>query len=218
MILENTKNNNIFLTVLSDGMFHQEVPEGTPNEFKREVELKDGTKKIKNEVSFNKLTGFITNIYFADGDFGKSINVEIDREVIVSMGTSNNFGEDFMKKVPGINLNESVVIRPYSFEDDNKKKRRGINIFQGETKIENFYYDKDKKKSINGIPEMDKANKKPTKEDWIMHFMVVRKFLIEQTEKLIKDFGFSSVKKSIVEEDVISGVEDEEIDTKDIPF
>ena len=47
--------NKKFITVLSDGKFHQDVPEGTMNSVIREYEDSEGEKKQKRELVFKKM-------------------------------------------------------------------------------------------------------------------------------------------------------------------
>jgi hypothetical protein len=174
-----------FITVLADGKFHQTVPEGTEGAVIREYEDSKGVKGSKTELVFDEVSGVITAISFDEGDFGKSLVLEIDGDGVVSLNTAGNFGEDVMKKLPNINLKQSVKLVPYSFEDEGKS-RKGITIYQNDEKVQNHYYDSDKKKVSNGMPEFDGDAK--DKDDWKIYFMKVRKFLISETEKLAIDF------------------------------
>jgi hypothetical protein len=89
-----------------------------------------------------------------------------------------------MKKLPNIDLTKDVKIAPYSFEDDKGKSRKGVTVYQGEVKIESFYWDKVKEKASNGLPQPEGDTSKFDSDDWKMHFMVVRKFLVKQVEVL----------------------------------
>lgn len=179
-----THDSKKFITVLSDGRFHQTVPEGTLGAIIREYEDKSGTKHSKTELVYDEVSGKITNISFQDGEYGKNLQIELDGEGVISLGTTGNFGEDLMKKLPNINYNEPVKLVPYSFVDDKNKNRKGITVYQGENKINSFYWDADSKKSCNGIPEVDGNAEDFDSDDWKMHFMKVRKFLINEVAKL----------------------------------
>ena len=89
-----------------------------------------------------------------------------------------------MKKLPAINLSQPVKLIPYSFEDEKGKSKKGVTVYQGENKIDSYYWDKMEKKSINGMPEPEGDTSKFDSDDWKMHFMVVRKFLIKEVENL----------------------------------
>ena len=186
MELTNTSQSKKFVTVLSDGKFHLSVENGTEGAIVREYEDSKGNKGTKTEFVFNEASGKITNIKFEEGEFGKNLQIELGNGTI-SLGVATSFGEDFMKKLPNINLDEIVLLQPYSFESEKGKNKKGITIYQAGEKLENYYYDKENKISCNGIPEPDGDTSKFTKEDWTMHFMLMRKFLVGEVEKLIKN-------------------------------
>lgn len=183
-----TESNNHdarkFITILADGKFHESVEDGTPGSVVREYEdSKTGEMKQKVELVHESVSGIITNVSFHDGEFGKSIQIELDGDGVVSVGVTSTFGEDFMKKLPAIKLDKEVKLTPYSFEAEGKT-RKGITVYQDGEKVESFYYDKEAKKAINGLPQPEGDTAKYDSEDWKMHFMVVRKFLIKQVEAL----------------------------------
>lgn len=186
MELKNRENNKKFLVVLADGKFHQQVADGTEGAVVRTYEDSDGIEKSKTELVFDEVSGIITNISFEDGEFGKNLQIEIDNEGTISLGTSSSFGEDLMKKLPAVNLSKEVRLVPYSFDVDGKSKK-GVTVYQDDIKIDSYYYDKENKKSINGIPEVEGDSSKFDSDDWKMHFMKVRKFLVAEVEKLMAD-------------------------------
>ena len=103
--------------------------------------------------------------------------------IILSMNMSSNYAEDLLKKIPNIDLTKQVSLKPYSFEDDKKKIRKGISVVQGEVKIKSFFQDPVTKKNLHDYPELTKPIKDYDKDDWKIYFMTTRKFL----EKFITD-------------------------------
>lgn len=176
-----------FIVVLADGKFHQTVPEGTEGAVVRTYEDSEGVEQSKTELVFDGIKGVITSISFDDGQFGKSLQLEIDNEGIISIVTASNFGEDLMKKLPNIKLDEPVKLVPYSFIPKGEtKSKKGVTVYQNDVKVDSFYWDKEAEKSVNSIPEVEGDASKFDSDDWKMHFMVVRKFLIKEVEKLPK--------------------------------
>ena len=177
-----------FISVLADGKMHLNVPEGTEGAIKREYETSDGKKGSKTELVFTELSGIISGLKFWEGDYGVSLQVTVldgeEEPVILSLNATQTFGEDFMKKLPNINLKKPVTISPYSFEDDKEKKRRGVTVYQEDEKVENFYYDKDKKKNANGYPSP--AKKYTKKSEWKKYFQEANEFLIGDITKRFK--------------------------------
>lgn len=186
------KGDKKFIIVLADGKFHQTVPEGTEGSIVRTYVDKDDKEQSKTELVFDEVIGVITSISFNDGEYGKSIELEIDNEGILSFNTASSFGEDLMKKLPAIKLDEPVKLVPYSFIPKGEdKSKKGVTVYQNDVKVDSFYWEKDasgktKGKIVNGIPEPEGDTSKFDSDDWKMHFMVVRKFLIKEIEKLPK--------------------------------
>jgi hypothetical protein len=173
-----------YITILADGKFHQTVEDGTPGSVVREYEDKERNMKQKIELVHDSVTGKITKVSFEDGEYGKSLQIELDNEGIISAGTTSNFGVDLMKKLPAIDLSKEVKLAPYSFNDDKDKNRKGVTVYQDGEKVESFYWDSENKKSINGLPEPEGDTKGFDADDWKMHFMVVRKFLVKEIDAL----------------------------------
>lgn len=189
MKTETHEGGKKYVSVLSDGKFHQSVPDGTEGAITRTYEDRDGVEQSKTELVFDSVSGVITKIGFVDGEYGKNLLIEIDNDGIVQFGTSSNFGEDIMKKIPNIDFSKEVKLVPFSFEDKGKT-RKGVTVYQGETKIDSHYYDAEKKESCNGIPETEGDIKKFDADDWKMYFMKVRKFLVSEVEKVISSNGW----------------------------
>lgn len=191
--IEYTKERGLTFSVLSDGKFHQTVPETTEGAVKRDYELKDGTKGSKWELIAQSISGRIANVGIYEGDFGKQVQIDLGsgKELIsIYLSTLSPFGEDFMKKLPNIDMEKDVRIVPYAFEDEaTKKKRRGLTIYQDkdgeDIKVQDFYHKKDGEKSaaVNGYPEVPAESKEWDSEDWKLYFATARKFMLEQMKK-----------------------------------
>lgn len=169
----------------SDGTLRLTVDAGTEGAKLREYETSDGKKGSKWELTFKSLSGKITNIQTYEGDYGKNLLVTLSYdggEDTISFNTATPFGEDFMKKLPNINLDEYVTIAPYSFVDDNGKTRKGVTVSQGDVKLQNYFYDVEKKKNLHKYPEPEGDVSKFDKDDWKIYFTKCRKFLVKNTE------------------------------------
>ena len=183
MSSENNSEKKAYVTILaSDGTFRLVVPTGTPNSILREYELKDGTKGSKNELVFQKMTGIIQDVSIFDGDFGKLLQLDIavnGKVLTLSVSTEQNYGEDLMKKLPSIKLDQVVELSPYSFTDEKGKPKKGMSIVQDGKKITNFFFDSATKSVINGYPAVEAGTKDTS--DWKIYFLQARKFLINYT-------------------------------------
>ena len=182
--------------VLADGKFHQVVPENTEGAVKREYETSDGKKGTKWEILADSLEGQITNLSLFDGDFGKNVmilfgDVDPKNNVIVSLAANSNYGEDFMKILPNIDIAKPVKLTPYSFENDKGKMIKGLQVKQDDNKLFSHYHDyneKTKKSAVkNGYPKLPseaeiKSKSWDQSEDWKAYFAKARKFLIKELQ------------------------------------
>ena len=180
MPLEKSNFNKKYASIIQ-GKLKVQTDENDPEAKPREWESSDGKSGTKYEREYDNLRGIIDNIYFKDTDYGTMINIEIDK-VILSMNTANKYGSDLMRKLPGVVLEEEVNIVPWQMEKDGVKKS-GLIIYQDKDKIDDYFYDWEKKKEKNGMPKPDKAKSKLDKDDWKMYFINVKKFLIEYITK-----------------------------------
>lgn len=192
MGLKNTKFDGVYSSVSADGMIRVKADKETPGAKYREYETSDGTKGSKYELEYSELSGKIIGLEFFDGDYGKVLQVKVkdgDEVIVLCLTVSSNFCEDFMKKLPNVDLSKEVTIKPYSFEDKiTKKLKKGVTIIQGEEKAANFFIKDlgDNKYGLtNGYPAPEK-DKTYDKEDWKIYFMQARKFLVNYiTENII---------------------------------
>lgn len=209
----NPIKNERYISIKSDGLFHEVVSKETPGAKLREYKLKDGTEGSKWELLYKSVDNVhVKNIRFEDSDFGENILLTLsdgESEVVWSENTGTNFGTDLMKKLPNLNFAEKISIQPYAFKDEKTgKDKRGVSIFQND-KITNFFYDGEK--NVHGFPEPQKAREDMKTADWRVYFLNVQIFLVDYTKEHV-------VPKFAVKED--SGVEYPENDIKpeDIPF
>lgn len=183
------KPRGTVFSVLADGKFHTTVAEGTPNAVKRDWETKDGKKGSKWELTAQSIEGYIKAVGIYDGDYGDNLQIEIgdsEVDVTVFLSTGSQYGEDFMKKLPNLKKGEMVRLSPYSFKDEQSgKDKKGMTIYQSESKITDFYHEKKGEKiaATNGYPEVPEEAKKWKSEDWKLFFLQARKFLKGEVQK-----------------------------------
>ena len=183
------KKEGKYISILADGLFHMTVPEGTEGAVKRDYETSDGKAGTKYELVYGELTGKIDDVSFFDSNYGKLLQITVtdgdEEPVIISVGTSGNFGTDLLKKLPNIDLKKEVTFAPYSFKDEKTSKpKRGVAITQDGKKIESFYYDAKKKANKHDFPEIDEAKlKKQKKAYWKGYFLTVEEFLVDDITK-----------------------------------
>jgi len=185
-----------FYNVLgSTGKFHLKVEEGTEGAQLRKYETSDGTKGEKWELIASEITGVIDNVSIYEGDYGKNVIVALKLEegetetdqILISLGAASPFGEQFLEKLPNINAEWEVTFKPYVFEGDDGKVKKGLTILQGEMKLVSAYntYDPEKKtwKTKKGFPLPENGGKGFDTDDWKAYFIGRRKYLIEELKK-----------------------------------
>lgn len=188
----NEREQKTYAIVIGDGSIRVTASENDPKAVKRVVELPDKSTVTKIERIYNDLSGFIKEVTFFDGKFGKQLFVKVDdnqsEPITLALNMSTNFGEDFLKKLPNVDFAEQVTISPFSFEDDKGKTRKGVTIRQlnnvnaTDGKIKNFFAN-EKNEAINGFPIVPKPFAEMDNDDWKIYFIQTRKFLIDFAEK-----------------------------------
>ena len=160
------------------GKIRNKVTEDTPGAVLRKYELPNGTKGEKWELVYESWEGQIKSLRMNETEYGKYLEVEFEDAVLSIHADSRYFG-DFVKKLASADLSQAISVRPYDFEDDNKKKVVGVTLMQGETKLTDYFYDFAKKEYKHDFPKAGNTSKKPyDKDDWKAYFLGVKKFLI----------------------------------------
>ena len=179
------KDRNTFASILSDGKIHVASEEGVEDVVRRDYETSKGEKGVKYELLYDHVTGKIKKIFFQKGDFGEQIHIVIGG-VELSLPVSNNFAQDLMKKIPNIEIGETVQLAGYAFKDaETGKDKRGITVVQGlddegkGVKLSNFFWNG--KKDLHDFPTANdgKSTAKWDSDDWKVHFIKVTKFLVK---------------------------------------
>lgn len=193
-MLINTRQENKFVTILSDGTLRLPVTEFTEGAVKREYETSDGKKGTKHELVFTEISGFITKVEFHDGEYGKLLQVTMSEEgeedVVVSLNTSSSFGEDMMKKLMSIDTQKKVRLVPYSFTDEKGKSKKGLTVYQDGEKVKNYFTEGEgaETKLLHGFPAIPKVAKGKiiSSDEWKLYFMQARLFLVSYIEEHFK--------------------------------
>ena len=228
-----TREHKTYLQEIADGSIRMVVPEGTPGCVKREYEDRE-TKETKHkfELVFSAINGKLGKITLNKGKFGDQLILPLtdgEDNYNLALSIQQNFGEDFMKKMPNINFDKPVRLAPFSFVTDQGKTVKGIDIRQdwnphepvGEgngTKIPSYYYDKETKKNINGYPDPEGDTKDYSTDDWKIYFAIARKFLVSdlKSKGLIADSAVAG--NGVAAKSILPDFPEEEINPEDIPF
>lgn len=197
-----------YLSILADGRLHETVPQTREGAVLREYETSDGKKGEKWELVYSAVKATITGISFQTGEYGEQVQLALtdgEDEITLSQGCATPFGEDILKKLPNVDLTKEVIIRPFAFEGDDGKTIRGVEIKQGDKKLSNYFWDAESKKALHGYPESD--GNKDDKDDWKIHFLKARKFLVNYVKENVK-----------VAQRATEPVEYPSLDSSEVPF
>jgi len=184
-----TQDSNItFLSIIA-GKLMKTVDEGTEGAIKREWSV-GGKSGVKWEKEFASVIGKLKSVNFTEGEYGKNISLWIEDEdslVCVTTGVKTGFGEDILKKLPAVDIKETLELSPFEFQPEDRIIK-GVTFKQGERKIKNFYRDEDGK-VINGQPtpegDTEGMDKEERSEFWNSYFSKVRRFMIKEIEDKI---------------------------------
>lgn len=219
-----------FVQILSDGKFHESVPEGTEGAVARAWESKDGTKSgTKHERVFGKLENvLITNIQFWDGEYGEQIQITFEKEgneITLSQNAKGNFGESILKVLPSLDFTKTLSVQPYAFKDENSgKEKRGVSFWQNGDKVMDFFYDWEKKEPLHGYPSPKKPREEMKADDWTLFFTEARIVMVDYAKKEIvpkfpgRDFKPKEADPFAPISEVQKKADEESIDPSSIPF
>ena len=191
MGLHTQEQKGRLLYVLADGLLRENVPEGTEGAKLRVVKDDAGNIKAEKwELAYPGITGFITGVSTFDGDYGMNILIsmkdEDEEEFTVSLKASSMYGEDFLHKLPAIDMSKEITLKCYNFEADNGRKMTGITMTQDGEKLRNAFNYKDGDEwvsPIEGYPAQPEKEPKNS-EAWKIFFAMRREWVIEYlTEK-----------------------------------
>ena len=168
----------VHLSVIN-GSLMQKSEESNPLAVAREYEDANGNKQVKHELVYDGVSGRVVGMSFKEGKFGEQFTLVIqdgDEKFEIHMPTSGKYFADFGKKIPNVNLNEDIEFTPYSLVNDAGKTLQGVTIRQNGEKLTSYFWNG--KKSINGMPDVTKAERSGyDSDDWKMFFIKVKKFL-----------------------------------------
>lgn len=160
------------------GKIRNKVTEETPGAVLRKYELPNGEKGEKWELVYDSWEGVVKGLRMNETEYGKFLEVEFE-DAVLSIHSDSRYFADFVKKLASADLKEAIEIKPYDFEDDNKKKVVGVTLTQKGEKLTDYFYDFATKTYKHDFPKAAHTTKKPyDKDDWKAYFLGVKKFLI----------------------------------------
>ena len=178
-----TGSTKPYLSIV-DGSLRQVVDKDTEGAKKREWGLPNGDSGVKWELIYSEWESTLREIKIETKDYGEGRKVSmalfVFDDVHVQMPTDSRYFSDFACKLLACDLSKPIIIHPYDFEVDGKRKK-GVSVVQGEDKIGNFFW-KDGVLSPE-FPQVDE-DKKERPNYWKTYFSEVEWFLVEKLQNL----------------------------------
>ncbi len=235
-LAEPVGDSNVLYLYIIKGHLMQKVDKETVDAVKREYILNKGQPNestgVKYELQFKNLTGFITDLQFRDGDYGEQFLIKLQEgedKAQLQVGLNSKYFSSFAQRFKNINLSMPVVINAYDFENEKGKQLQGISMTQEgadnkQHRVESYFWDKDKKVTINNLPLPENKGEGYDTDDWKYYFSQVKKFLkkhiLEELSNLLPASqnvteSEPEVKNPLVEDSIPPK---QEGDDSDLPF
>jgi hypothetical protein len=171
--LKKANRQSTFLSVKADGKFHQQSEEGAPGAelYEWETERSSGSSW---DIIYNEIEGRVSDIRFREVEWGLMLDISIaweDGGATISLNAAHRYAEDLMKKLPAINFEEEVRLRPYNYKPKGSEKTYiGIAVYQLNgrewDKLEGVFFNPETKENLLGYPgDFPKKNPKTKKYD-----------------------------------------------------
>ncbi len=177
--------------------------EGAKHVKARIIDFGDMKGETTFEVQMESITGVVSRVQVVKGNYGEELLLTIPNAVgkvfmgagsfeerhmeltVISLSTSGmGYFETLAQKLPAINLDKEVTLKPYDFIPKGKEhSNTGISVMQDGEKITDYFRD-DKGKAIHGAPEADIGGEH---DDWKEFFEERRKFLKKFIRKNIAE-------------------------------
>lgn len=194
MSREEIREKNLYYTIVG-GSFRVRVAQDDPEAVRRDWTSADGTKSgTKYERIVKSLIGYIEDIQFRDSEYGLQLYIMLDEndqgwKPVIALNTASREAEDFLRKLPNIQLLKEVRLRPFDFTGNSGDEVRGMEVMHADPngefteKVVNFFRDAEKKVNINGYPNPEGDTNDYSKDDWKLYFLQARKFLVNYTRE-----------------------------------
>lgn len=229
---KDTNSNKMYLKIV-DGSLRQKASEGHPEAIRRDWTA-GGESGTVWEIPSKAAFGIITDVSFYEGEKDgrkfTTLNITLDENEdgkvpVLTAGIDTKYAQEILKKLPNVDFENEVRIRPYSYlKEGDDKNTVGVEITQRGSdntfskKVNDYFYDWDKREVKHGYPKPPKEKEDMTSKDWRRYFEDANDFVIEYIKsKIVPKFTVQSKADPIEAlDDVLE--EKDAINPDDIPF
>ena len=140
----NNDGNAVYLRI-AEGKIVETVDEGTPGAVSRTTKPSDDhpNGRIVWERKDDYVDGVITSIYRKEREYkGEAMNSLVLRmadkgeSYLLEIKEGSRYWSSIMLRLPNIDLTKSVRVSPYDFTDKEGRRVIGLNVIQGNSKVE----------------------------------------------------------------------------------
>lgn len=198
-----SSSNKVFYQVY-DQKLRTRVPEGTEGAISRKLTKGKNEGKEVWERETQALYGLIEDISIEETEFEggkvKQLRITLDKNEegknpVLTVGIESKNGRDLMKILPAVDFKNEVRLMPYRFTPEGSVDEiSGFSVAQKDAegkftiKVQNFFFDPEKKEYINGFPTIDWDN--ASESDKKIYKIQRDEFLVKYlTEKVLPNFA-----------------------------
>jgi hypothetical protein len=186
MALGEDSSNKTYLSVMF-GKVVQKVSKDTEGAIPRENKKGDTVYEKRYKTVSGHITGISTRTH---EEFGTDVLIQMvdgDEAYQIQIPSASGYGRAFLRRMMNIDYNEPVTLSPYGWTNDDGKEKWSMGIFQNDEKVEDFFWDSEKKKVINGLPELKEVKVNKNKSVWDDSDMMDFLFVDEETGEIVGD-------------------------------
>lgn len=210
---------------IKEGSFRLPSDESVKDAIRREfTNPRTGAKGVVYELGYYSLSGFIQDIKFQDtvlddGVTLRRLNIVLDpdadgKQQIISMDIDSRYADDFLAKLPSIDLSKEVLLRPFDYKNKKGQRKLGMSVdHMNETgewvvRVDNFFVTAKKEGDgfvfsyKHGYPEATAEDR----EDWKFYFQKVNKFLVKYAKENVLPKMSEVERKNQVMDNVLDDV------------
>jgi hypothetical protein len=201
------------------GKLRVKADKTTPNATYREYTLQSGAVGSTYEIVYDTWTDRLNKLEVVDGKFGTVLQVRME-EATLSVPYGSKEMTHIISKIASMDFSSPTLkFAPYQFQEDSGKEIRGVNVFQNDVKLPDYYqqYDKETKTWTRkeGFPVAKTGV--VTKAGWKLYYANVADFLASELEVINAQLEKASPKRNEAPLTPIKPISDEDIPTIEYP-
>lgn len=181
-----SKGGNYVFCKIMNGKIVVPCKEGDANAVPRILEKGDRKGQTVYEQHYTGISGDIRNVSVVDGKFGKELHIHIvsnEGEYVIQMGLSDTYATAFLTRLPNMDFNKPVEIRPYLFKGNEGTMKPWLTVYQDEEQVPVKWDSKSDPKEFPKLEEVVVSGKKTIDSTKRMEFF--EKFVYDKVVPIL---------------------------------